>query len=211
MDDALRVRDFWFGTRPLSAQSLSERMKIWFPDEEPTPMRARNDAVIAARFTELVERAATGSLASWADSPRRRLSLIILLDQFPRNIFRGLSRAFAYDDQALELALSGMQLAADGALSVAERMFFYMPLQHAEILDVQDESVAAFRRLLAEAPEELRGTFENTLQHAEAHRTVIRRFGRFPRRNVALARPDTPEEKLYRESLAAASSLTPLQ
>jgi len=145
----------------------------------------------------MIERAAHGQLASWADSPRRRLSLIILLDQFPRNIYRGTARAFAHDSQALGLALSGMQSAADGALDVVERMFFYMPLQHAESREVQDESVAAYRRLLTEAAQELRGAFESALQWAQWHRALIEQFGRFPHRNRALGRGNTPDEEAW--------------
>jgi uncharacterized protein (DUF924 family) len=147
------------------------------------------------RFGALVERAARGELASWADGPRRRLSLILLLDQFPRNMFRGTARAFATDAQALALTLSGMQSAADAALEVVERIFFYMPLQHAESREVQEESVAAYRRLLAEAPPELHEHFASTLRSAENHRGIIERFGRFPYRNQVLGRSSTPEER----------------
>ena len=126
-----------------------------------------------------------GELASWADSPRRCLSLLILLDQFPRNIYRGTARAFAGDDQAVAITLSGMESAADGALDIVERIFFYMPLQHCEVREVQEESVAAYRRLLTEAPQEMRGAFDDALKAAEEHRSIIERFGRFPHRNRA--------------------------
>jgi uncharacterized protein (DUF924 family) len=136
-------------------------------------------------------------LAGWADSPRRRLSLIILLDQFPRQIWRGTAQAFAHDDDALALTLSGMQSAADGALNIVERLFFYMPLEHAESTDVQDESVSAYRRLVAETPPELRSVFDSALQYAQKHREVIREFGRFPHRNDLLGRPNTSAEETY--------------
>jgi uncharacterized protein (DUF924 family) len=141
-----------------------------------------------------VERAALGELASWADSPRRCLSLILLLDQFPRNIHRGTARAFASDDQALAVTLSGMESAADAALDIVERLFFYMPLQHSEVREIQDESVAGYRRLVAEAPQELRSAFQDVLKYAEQHRSIIERFGRFPHRNRVLQRVSTPEE-----------------
>ncbi len=194
MDEARSVRDFWFGTVPLSADALNRRIRFWFGDAS-SALRQRRDAHIRVRFGELLERASTGELAAWADGPRRRLSLIILLDQFPRSIFRGSAQAFAYDAQALGLALSGMQSAADAALTVIERIFFYMPLQHAESREVQEESVAAYRRLLAEAPEELHETFAGALRSAENHRSIIERFGRFPHRNRALGRASTPEER----------------
>ena len=122
------------------------------------------------------------------------MALALALDQFPRNMFRGSARAFAYDDKALALALSGMQSAADAALDPVERMFFYMPLQHTESREVQDESVAAYRRLLAEAPQDLRGPFAGASRSAENHRTIIERFGRFPHRNRVLGRENTPAE-----------------
>ena len=197
MDEARQVRDFWFGKLPMSAQDLDRRVRFWFGEDVPAELRRQGDDLIRARFKSLLDRAASGELASWADSPRRCLSLILLLDQFSRNIYRGTQQAFAYDEQALALTLAAMQSAADGALDVIERIFFYMPLQHAESREVQDESVAAYRRLLAEAPKELRSTFEETLQSAEEHRSIIERFGRFPHRNRLLGRANTPEEETW--------------
>ena len=153
-----------------SAQALNQRLAFWFPADESAQVVRDRDEAIRARFGALAEQAALGELASWADSPRRCLSLIILLDQFPRNIYRGTARAFACDEQALGVTLSGMQSAADGALDIVERIFFYMPLQHSEVREVQDESVAAYRRMLMEAPQELRGAFESSLKAAEEHR-----------------------------------------
>jgi Bacterial protein of unknown function (DUF924) len=115
VDEARSVRDFWFGQLPPSPQELNRRLRFWFGADD-SQMRRQRDAAIRARFAGLLERAAAGELAAWADGPRRRLSLIILLDQFPRNIFRGSVRAFAYDEKALALSLSGMQSAADAAL-----------------------------------------------------------------------------------------------
>jgi uncharacterized protein (DUF924 family) len=206
MDEALRVREFWFGkslTGPLQgqsdiaslAQALSRRVDLWFGAN--AELLQQQDERIRTEFQIWVERAARGELAAWADSPRRRLSLIILLDQFPRQIYRGTALAFAYDGEALALTLSGMQSAADGALNIVERLFFYMPLQHAESTEVQDESVSAYRRLLAESPAEMRSTFEESLQYAQEHRELIRRFGRFPHRNQLLGRESTLEEADY--------------
>lgn len=200
MDDARRVRDFWFGKLPLDRAALDERMAVWFAGEDSAPLAQQQDAAIRSEFGARVEAALRGELASWADGPRRRLSLILLLDQFPRNIYRGRARAFAGDEQALALALSGMQSGADAALDPVERIFFYMPLQHAESVDVQDESVAAYRRLLGEAPQALHGPFEATLKYAELHASIVRRFGRFPHRNRVLHRPASAEESDYLRS-----------
>jgi len=194
MDEARSIREFWFGRLPLSADDWNRRIRFWFGGAASELGRLR-DEHMRMRFGEVLEQAASGELASWADGPRRRLSLILLLDQFPRNMFRGSPRAFAYDAQALTLALSGMQSAADAALDPVERMFFYMPLQHTESREVQEESVAAYRRLLAEAPQDLRGPFAGASRSAENHRTLIERFGRFPHRNRVLARANTPAEE----------------
>jgi uncharacterized protein (DUF924 family) len=177
------------------ALALSRRASLWF---DPNPkLMGQQDELIRSAFQGLVERAGRGELAGWADSPRRRLSLIILLDQFPRHIYRGTPRAFAYDPEALALTLSGMQSAADAALNIIERLFFYMPLQHTESTEVQDESVSAYSRLVAESPAELRSTFEAALQSAEEHRALVRQYGRFPHRNHILGRENTAEEEAY--------------
>ena len=209
MDDALRIREFWFGKAltgsgpghgeiTSQAHALGRRVSLWF--ETNTQLLQQRDDQIRSEFSGLLERAARGELAAWADSPRRRLSLIILLDQFPRQIHRGTARAFEYDAQALGLALTGMQSAADAALNLAERIFFYMPLQHAESLEGQEESVSAYTRLLGESPPELRSAFESCLQWAVGHRDLIRQFGRFPHRNPILGRPHTAEELAYLKS-----------
>ncbi|MBS0365752.1 MAG: DUF924 domain-containing protein [Proteobacteria bacterium] len=190
MDEARGIRQFWFGTLPLDAAALDERMRFWFGGRG----RAARDELIRSRYGALLERAAGGALDNWGDGPRRRLSLIILFDQFPRHVHRGTARAFAWDERALALALSGMQSAADAALDPVERIFFYMPLQHAENREVQDESVAAYRRLLQEAPQPLQGPFAGALRSADNHRGIVERFGRFPARNAVLGRDSTPEE-----------------
>ena len=193
MDEARAVREFWFGGGPATAEALAGRTRLWFGSD------ASQDEEIRKRFGALYERAAAGDLASWGDGPRRRLSLILVLDQFPRNMFRGSARAFATDDQALALALGGMQSAADGALDPVERLFFYMPLQHAESREAQDESLAAYRRLLAEAPPPLKELCAQALSSAETHRAIIERFGRFPHRNRALGRLSPAEEERWLE------------
>jgi uncharacterized protein (DUF924 family) len=196
-DQARDVREFWFGLASSSAEELAERMRLWFGSANSPEEQRALDEEIRTRFGPLVELAARGALAPWADSPRRRLSLILLLDQFPRNIYRGTRRAFAADEKALSLALSGIQSGADAALDRIERLFFYMPLQHSESLEVQDESVAAYRRLLNEGPPELRPTLAEALEAAQTHRGIIERFGRFPHRNRALGRVSSSEEREF--------------
>lgn len=185
---------FWFGPRPYTAARIQQHARLWFGEPDAPEITPQTDDLIRERYADLTLSAERGELSAWESSPRRRLALILLLDQFPRNIYRGTARAFAQDLQALSLAVSGMQFGADATLDPVERLFFYMPLMHAESIDVQDESVAAFRRLLDEAPAELHRIFDSNLRHAVAHRDVIMRFGRFPHRNQALGRESTPEE-----------------
>jgi len=185
---------FWFGPRPYAAASVQQHSRLWFGAPSAPELIPQTDELIRDRFKDTMRAAESGELAAWDSSPRRRLALIVLLDQFSRHFYRGTARAYALDHQALSLSLSGMLHGADAALDPLERIFFYMPLQHAESLDVQDESVAAFRRLLEEAPAELRPTFEDALNSAIEHREIIARFGRFPHRNAVLDRHSTAEE-----------------
>lgn len=188
------VLEFWFGTRPYSSEMLARRMRFWFGDPNAPEMQPQTDEALGLRFGTLTSAAARGEFDSWESSPRRRLALILLLDQFPRNIHRGQAQAYAQDRRALELAVGGMQLGADAALDPVERIFFYLPMQHAESRQIQEESVAAFRRLAAECPPELASVFAITTRFAEQHRAIVERFGRFPHRNAALGRVSTPEE-----------------
>ena len=185
---------FWFGPRPYAAAQVQQHSRLWFGEPGAPELTPQTDELIRERYGELTQIAERGALAAWESSPRRRLALILLFDQFSRNIYRGSARAYAQDLEALSLTVSGMQIGADATLDPVERLFFYMPLMHAESLDVQDESVAAFRRLVEEAPADLHRIFQASLDSAVEHRDIIARFGRFPHRNAALARESTPEE-----------------
>jgi len=196
MRSANDVLEFWFGHGPFDAARLAERSTFWFGGDGAVAAAAR-DASIRNHLEPLLERAARGEFAAWAGSPKRRLALILLFDQVPRNAYRGTPAAFAFDGNSLALAVEGIQLAADAALNPVERLFFYLPLEHAESNDVQDAAVTAFERLVREAPTELRGFCEYTLEFAVQHRQIIRRFGRFPQRNAALGRVDTAEERAW--------------
>jgi uncharacterized protein (DUF924 family) len=185
---------FWFGPRPYAAPQVQQHTRLWFGEPDAPELTPQTDELIRERYGELTLAAEQGRLAHWESSPRRRLALILLFDQFSRNIYRGSARAYAQDLEALTLTVSGMQIGADATLDPVERLFFYMPLMHAESLDVQEESVAAFRRLMLEAPADLQRIFQASLDAAVEHRDIIARFGRFPHRNRALGRESTPEE-----------------
>lgn len=175
------VLEFWFGA-PGSAEHGSLR-KCWF-EKDPA-----FDAEIRRRFLALVDEAAAGRLDDWADRPEGLLALIVLLDQFPRNLFRDAPRAFATDAQALALAQQALTQGVDAQLMPVARAFIYLPFEHSEDLAMQDRAVALFSALAQHGE-----AFASYLDYAERHRDVIRRFGRFPHRNAILGRASTPEE-----------------
>jgi uncharacterized protein (DUF924 family) len=135
------ILSFWFKEHELSAPQIDRRMDIWF-GEDPT-----FDHEIQQNFSVDVERASDGKLDHWADEPRGRLALILLLDQFRRNIYRGSANAFAKDKVALKLCVEGAMQKKDRGLTPIQRAFFYMPLQHAESSKVQAKSVELYSRL----------------------------------------------------------------
>jgi uncharacterized protein (DUF924 family) len=123
----------------------------------------------------------------------------LLTDQFPRNIYRESARAFAFDAKALAWCLGGIISGLHLGLRPIERVFFYFPLEHAESLEYQEQSVGLFRDLLATVPLDQKSVFENFLDFAVCHRDIIARFGRFPHRNKIIGRPSTPEEAAFLE------------
>jgi uncharacterized protein (DUF924 family) len=178
---AERILLFWFEPEPGSdAGAIRSR---WFV---PNP---EFDGMCKARFLTSYEDAAHGRLAEWRNEPRSCLALVLLLDQFPRNLFRDAARAFATDAKARELSHHAIASGFDRDLSPLMRMFIYLPLQHSENLDDQLESVRLTCALATENPD-----LAETLQHAEQHLETIRRFGRFPGRNRALGRQSTEQE-----------------
>jgi len=143
-----------------------------------------------ARFADARDQAKAGVLDHWAATPPGTLALLILLDQLSRNLHRGSAEAFAGDPKALGLARAAVSRGDDRALAPFERMFLYLPFEHAEDLAAQNESVRLF-----ESIREPVGA--DTVNYAYRHRDVIRRFGRFPHRNAALGRTNAPEEEEY--------------
>ena len=159
------VLDFWF----------QRERKDWFAKDE------RFDAEIRSRFLPLYERAAAGGLADWLQGPRSCLALVIVLDQFPRNMFRGSARAFAADPLAREAARTIVDRGWDRALSPDERTFAYLPFEHSESIEDQERSLKLFEG-------------GENFEWARKHYDIVQRFGRFPHRNAALGRASTPEE-----------------
>ena len=193
-DDQLRIEAilaFWFEEKALSAPQIDHRMDVWFGEDEVFDHECKKE------FSGDVELASEGKLDHWSHQPRGRLALIILLDQFRRNIFRNTAAAFAKDKAALKLCVEGAMQKIDRSLSPIERAFFYMPLQHAESRKVQAKSVELFNRLAEAVSPTYRETFETMAQFAELHRDIVEQFGRFPHRNKLLNRENTPEEEEY--------------
>jgi uncharacterized protein (DUF924 family) len=145
------------------------------------------DRAIAARFLPAHEAAAAGRLADWEATPQGALALLLLLDQFPRNMFRASARAFATDPLARAVADRAIARGFDQLCAPAERMFFYLPFEHSENLADQERSLALSRRAGG-------GTAD---KYAEIHADIIRRFGRFPHRNAVLGRVSTAEERTF--------------
>jgi uncharacterized protein (DUF924 family) len=193
-DDQLRIDailSFWFKEQALSAPQIDRRMEIWF-SEDPI-----FDHEIKKEFADEVAKASEGELDHWAHNPLGRLALIILIDQFRRNINRGTPNAFSQDKLALKLCVQGAMEKKDQGLTPIQKVFFYMPLQHAESRKVQAKSVELYSRLAESVSPTLRETFMTVAQFAELHKDIIDRFGRFPHRNKLLNRENTREEDEY--------------
>ncbi|MDA0705780.1 MAG: DUF924 domain-containing protein [Proteobacteria bacterium] len=193
-EDQLRIEailDFWFREQALTAPQIDRRMDVWFGEDEVFDHECKKE------FEADVGLASDGKLDHWAHEPRGRLALILLLDQFRRNIYRNTAEAFSRDKQALKLCVEGAMEKKDQGLAPIQRAFFYMPLQHSESAKVQAKSVGLFSKLAESVSRTYRETFETIAQFAELHRDIVERFGRFPHRNILLNRPNTPEEDEY--------------
>ena len=178
---------FWFGNKP---EMTKEKAKFWFI------ANSDNDKIIKEKFEATLFLAKQGKLDSWTQSAKSRLALIILLDQFPRNIYRKTAKAFAFDELAVGICHQGIKQNQDQELSLIEKMFFYMPLQHSEILADQELSIQLFGKL-AKADTKLQASFES----AEKHHKIIAQFSRFPHRNYVLGRHPTHEEEDFAKDM----------
>ena len=185
------ILSFWFKEQELSAPQIDRRMDTWF-GEDPL-----FDHEIEKEFSSDIQQACAGELNHWADEPRGRLALIILIDQFRRNIYRNTAKAFSMDKLALKLCVEGAMEKKDKGLTPIQKVFFYMPLQHAESAKVQAKSVELFERLAESVSPTYQETFLTIAQFAELHKDIIDQFGRFPHRNKLLGRENTSEEDEY--------------
>lgn len=188
---ARQIREFWFADTLEDPARIEARLDFWFA---PDPAR---DSDIRQRWQSVTEDAMAGRLDSMGEVAGGRLALILLLDQFPRNIFRGLPRAFEMDGRARYLMRDGMSQLMDLELAPIERCFYYMPLQHSEFLEDQESGVSRYTHLVGEVSLEQRRVFDRFRNFAQKHCDVIARFGRFPHRNSILSRLNTAEEDAF--------------
>ena len=179
-NDPAEVLDFWFGRS--DEPGYGEFRNQWFQKDEAF------DREVTDRFADLHARAAAGELDGWREEAGGCLALVIVLDQFPRNMFRGDARTHATDGKALDAARYAIEHALDRELPAFQRMFLYMPFMHAESVEAQRRSVGLFEGLAAEPGG------PDVVEYAVGHRDIVERFGRFPHRNALLGRETTPEE-----------------
>ena len=184
-----QVLDFWFGACGADGSLDTTKQKMWFGDGR------KYDAEIRERFGALHERASRDKLENeWAVTPLGSIALIVVLDQFSRHIHRDKPAAFAQDPAAQRLVLSATDLGMDRQLIPAQRAFFYMPLEHAEDIELQRLGVRCFDGLARTVAPAWRKEYDSFHDYAQRHRDIIARFGRFPHRNKILGRASTPAE-----------------
>lgn len=182
---AQSVLDFWYDSR----KPRNEQAKIWFAGKEL-------DNTIREKFIDLIEKARTGQLKSWEDDSKSALAHILLIDQFCRNVYRGTAKAFDCDSISLGISKKVIASGKSKELNAVERFFLYLPFQHSENLDDQNTAIKLYGELAADYKgTDDEGLAKNGFLFAEKHREVVERFGRFPKRNAALGRQNTPEEE----------------
>lgn len=190
-DKVHEILEVWFGSLGAADLPSSDRTNLWFGDNEAVKKQLLN------QFIDEFENARTGGLKNWADTPRGRLALILLLDQFPRYLYRKSPEAFQCDNEAQQLCFEGLRQKMDQSLTLIERVFFYMPLVHAEDPITQEKSIRLYQDLVSLSMSETTQIYQLFLAYAYAHFRVIKEFGRFPQRNAILGRQSTEAELAF--------------
>ncbi len=198
MDDIDHILTYWLDPKPQSEVDAAARWKFWFSSSDVV------DKEVRERFGVLVDRARRGELDEWTATPRGALALIILIDQFSRNLYRGTPEAFSADPHALALARAGFENGAFTDFDVFDHVFVALPFRHAEDLEAQRFALDVAQRDAMRGAPAHRAFLVNSVVWARKHYDVIARFGRFPHRNAALGRATTPEEAEYLEYLKLA-------
>jgi uncharacterized protein (DUF924 family) len=187
-DEILR---FWFGEQEDDADVAKAQKSIWWSKNPDV------DREISNNYQGMLEDASKGNLTEWENSGRGMLALIVLVDQFSRNIYRDDARSFENDHLARDWCRQMLARRLDMELRPIERVFAYLPLEHSEDMADQDQCVALFVTLREQAPDRHKDLFEGFLGFANAHRDIIVRFGRYPHRNKILSRESTDDEKIF--------------
>ena len=190
------ILNFWFEAIDLDTQLTKEHptVKRWFSKNKKT------DEYIVKEFKADLLNAQTGDYNSWAQTTEGGLALMILFDQFSRNIYRDSAKAFENDLKALELSLRSIKDGFDERLELYERIFIYMPLMHSELLEIQEESVKYFGKIVEYAKtweDPSLEYYQYTFEYAQRHHDIIKQFGRFPHRNKVLKRRSTSDETTF--------------
>ncbi|WP_372367655.1 DUF924 family protein [Candidatus Uabimicrobium sp. HlEnr_7] len=188
------ILDYWFGKVERDEDIAKDKQSLWFQGGKEV------DIYIIEHFKNALEEAKKGALNEWKETPRQRLALIILLDQFSRNIYRNNPQMYESDSLSLELCTKGIEQEMDCKLFPVYRQFFYMPLQHVEDLTSQQKSVELYTQLKNDAPQSTKEYFAMAVKSAKRHCEIIELFGRFPHRNKILGRLSTAEEKAFLET-----------
>lgn len=185
------VLEFWFADALESPAATDRRTAFWFRSDAAT------DSLIWELYGDTVTDAAAGHYDDWLQTARGRLALIIVLDQFPRNIFRGTAEVYRHDPLVISLAQAGVALGQLAGLTVPEQAFFLMPYQHAEDVEVQRAGVALMQAMVSEAPAQWQPTARVFADSAVRHHDIVENYGRFPHRNKVLGRSSTEAESRY--------------
>lgn len=193
-DKIHEILTFWFGDMGHADLPSGDRTNLWFGENAQL-----KDAMIKS-FGKEYQDATEGKLKGWSKSPRGRLALIILLDQFSRSLYRNSEKAFEHDTKAQQLSIEGLRDKMDQSLTLIERVFFYMPLVHAEDSNIQEQSIQLFQHLVSLSMTETTQVYQLFLAYAYAHFRVIKEFGRFPQRNHILGRRSTDAEEAFLKS-----------
>lgn len=193
-DKVHEILNFWFGSLGSADLPSSDRTSLWFGETDTIKKE------FVQFFQQEFDAAASGQLEEWSKTPRGRLALILLYDQFPRYVHRYSSAAFSYDAKAQQLCLDGLREKMDHSLTLIERVFFYMPLVHAENVEAQEQSIRLYQELVSLSMSETMQIYQLFLAYAYAHFRVIKEFGRFPQRNKVLGRQTTEAEMTFLKS-----------
>lgn len=193
-DEIHELLQYWFGDLGHADLPSSDRTNLWFGENEKLKMD------MLKRYGHLYEKAIANKLTHWIETPRGRLALIILFDQFSRWTNRNSPNAFAFDKKAQLICQEGLEQHMDQTLTLIERVFFYMPYVHAEDTALQEQSIQLFQNLVSLSMTETTQVYQLFLAYAYAHFRVIKEFGRFPQRNQVMGRESTESELAFLKS-----------